>query len=100
MFDITEEIRKLREIKDIQDELQMIEDVVIQQTTTIRKLDDALGYYDVPVAKALLNVKNGRDIIQSFQRDGRQAYEEVSCSRVPTSMNLLILVRSLLFFWT
>jgi hypothetical protein len=90
VFDITEEIRKLREIKDIQDELQMIEDVVIQQTTAIHKLDDALGYYDVPVAKGLLNVKNGRDIIQSFQRDGRQAYEEVNCSSVLNLMDLLI----------
>jgi hypothetical protein len=81
VFDITEEVRKLREIKDIQDELQMIENVLIQQTTAIRKLDDVLDYYDVPVAKALLNVKNGREIVQSFQRDAKQAYEEASCPR-------------------
>jgi hypothetical protein len=80
VFDITEEVRKLREIKDIQDELQMIENVLIQQTTAIHNLDDVLGYYDIPIAKAFLNLKNGRDIVQSFQRDAKQAHEEASCS--------------------
>jgi hypothetical protein len=55
----------------------MIEDVLIQQTTTIHKLEDALGYYDAPVAKALANINGGRDVIHQFQRDAKQAYEEV-----------------------
>ena len=52
-----EEISKLREIKDIQDELQMIDDVFLKQTKAIRALDVALGYSDVPVPKALRTLK-------------------------------------------
>lgn len=97
MFDITEEIRKLREIKDIQDELQMIDDVFLKQTTAIHALDIALGYNDVPVAKALRSLKKDRDIIRQYQSDAKQAYAEVNFSSVARLKASLMSENSLQF---
>jgi hypothetical protein len=77
VFDITEEIRKLGEIKDIQDELQMIEDVVIQQTRAVLTLDDVVNDNSRSVAKSLENVQRHRRTINRYQKDARQAHDEV-----------------------
>jgi hypothetical protein len=77
VFDISEEIRKLSEIKDIQDELQMIEDVVIQQTRALLTLDDVLNDNSRSTASSLANVQRLRRTINRYQKDARQAHDEV-----------------------
>lgn len=78
MFDITEESVKLREIKDVQDELQMIEQVLIQQDKAVSKLSSTLRSRDKRVEQALSNINKDVDIIHRYQLDARQAYDEVS----------------------
>jgi hypothetical protein len=76
----------------------MIDDVFLKQTKAIRALDVALGYSDVPVAKALRTLKKDRDLIHQYQIDTKQAYTEVSFWN-PTSLKwLLISVSSSLFY--
>jgi hypothetical protein len=79
VFDISEEIKKLSEIKDIQDELQMIADVAIQQTKAVLTLDDVLDDNSRSTVKSLENVQRFRRTINRYQKDARQAHDEVGC---------------------
>lgn len=67
----------MSEIKDIQDELQMIEDVAIQQTKAVLTLDDVLDDNSKSCAKSLENVQRLRRTINRYQKDARQAHDEV-----------------------
>lgn len=77
VFDITEEIRKLREIKDIEDELQMIDDVLVKQTKAISDFTIALAYNDAPISKALRTLRKDRNIIHQYKGDAKHEYSEV-----------------------
>jgi len=81
LFDITEEIRKLREIKDIEEELQMIDDVFVKQMKAIGDFKIALAYTaynDAPILKALRRLKKDRDVIHQWKGDAKHEYSELT----------------------
>ena len=79
LFDITTEISTLREVKDIVDELHMLQDVLNQQTKSIQMfytvLDDRQNYLAIDM---LRNIRGREDTLRQLQRHARQAYDGVS----------------------
>jgi len=82
LFDITTEISTLREVKDIADELYILQDILSQQKKSIQMLytvlDDKQNYLAIDM---LRNIRGREDTIRQLQRHARQAYEGVSPHR-------------------
>jgi len=79
LFDITNEISNLREIKDIIDELHMIDDVLNQQKRALKMYKNVLeDNHDKSVMKLARNVEFRKSIIEQLQKDANQTYGAVS----------------------
>lgn len=65
--DITKEVRHLREIKDIRDELRMIQRVIEDQQTVLKK------FLEAGVSKFVLDILSG---LESRQRKSERLYSE------------------------
>jgi len=79
LFDITNEISNLREIKDITDELHMIDDVLNQQKRALKMYRNVLvDNHDKSVVKLARNVDVRKHTIEQLQKDANQTYGAVS----------------------
>jgi hypothetical protein len=80
LFDISDEILKLKEIKDIMDELSMIEDVLKQQRRALEMLED-LPYEEgiYRPSKLLARLERRKNNIESLRKDASQVYNSVCC---------------------
>jgi Asp-tRNA(Asn)/Glu-tRNA(Gln) amidotransferase C subunit len=86
LFDINGEITTLQEIKDIRDELRMIEDVLRQQIKSVEMMYNVLERRQIYRADEMLQNIQGRiDIIKQLQQDARQAYDGVNNPNPPFS---------------
>lgn len=83
LFDISEEIVELRLIKDIIDELSMIEDVLKQQKRALEMLE-GLPYAGPIYRPSMLLPKlvHRKITIEGLQIDARQVYNSVRCFQV------------------
>ncbi|KAG9232578.1 hypothetical protein BJ875DRAFT_485935 [Amylocarpus encephaloides] len=83
LYDITSEIKNLREIKDISDELHMIEDVLGQQKKSLRMFENvAHGEGDLEnlASKLLQGVELRTETIEQLHHDARHTYKWASSS--------------------
>jgi len=81
LFDITTEIDRLKEIKDITDELHMVEDVLAQQSEAILLLDDLYMrdyLLSESTTKMLQNARYRKSTIKQLQKDTQQTYSAVT----------------------
>lgn len=81
LFDITTEIDRLREIKDISDELHMVEDVLAQQSEAMLLLDDLyMQDYELSrlTSKMLQSARYRKSTIKQLQKDTQQTYNAVT----------------------
>ncbi|KAG4431028.1 hypothetical protein IFR05_013486 [Cadophora sp. M221] len=75
LSDITQEIANLREIKDISDELHMIEDVISQQQRALNMFDGAvIGVEKWLPEKLLQNTQKRKRTIEQLHRDASHTY--------------------------
>jgi hypothetical protein len=83
LFDISEEIVELKSIKDIIDELNMIEDVLKQQKRALEMLEDLPNGGDIYRPSNLLKRLDRRRMnIKGLQEDATQVYQSVRCFQV------------------
>src|SRR5258708_3437094 len=83
LFDITKEIANLKEIKDISDELNMIEDVLNQQKKALNMFENVAGgknQSEQLARKLQQRVEERRGTIEQLKRDAKHTYQWVSFS--------------------
>ncbi|PVH73425.1 hypothetical protein DL98DRAFT_51819 [Cadophora sp. DSE1049] len=77
LSDITQEITNLREIKDISDELRMIEDVISQQQLALNMFHDIAGRKKWAADTLLQNTRKRKETIEQLHKDASHTYSQI-----------------------
>ncbi|KAH7397978.1 hypothetical protein BKA64DRAFT_673281 [Cadophora sp. MPI-SDFR-AT-0126] len=77
LSDITREIISLRQIKNISDELNMIEDVISQQQRALTMLHNVLGQERWASEKLLRNIRNRKATVEQLHKDASHTYKQI-----------------------